>query len=86
MVNAVVTRGMIRPLDPLPDDWLEGQPVRVEKVDEGEPTAEEIDRDYAELEALCATSDPTDEAILARALAEQHRESKEWMRRRMGLA
>ena len=34
MVKAVVSRGEIRPLEPLPADWQEGQPLRVEKADD----------------------------------------------------
>ncbi len=34
MVNAVVSGGEIRPLDPLPADWKEGQRLRVERDDE----------------------------------------------------
>lgn len=30
MVKAIVCRGEIRPLEPLPSDWQEGQPLRVE--------------------------------------------------------
>jgi hypothetical protein len=46
MLKAVVSRGEIRPLQPLPSDWREGQPLRVEK-DDGETPVEEIDRDFA---------------------------------------
>jgi hypothetical protein len=38
MVNAVVSRGEIRPLEPLPADWREGQPLRVEKADDDKAT------------------------------------------------
>jgi hypothetical protein len=30
MVKAVVSCGEIRPLEPLPADWREGQPLRIE--------------------------------------------------------
>ena len=86
MVRAVVSRGEIRPLDPLPADWQEGQPLRVEKAEDAEPPAEEIDRDFAVLASLCQTSEPADEEQLERALQEAHREAKEQVRRRMGLS
>ena len=86
MVKAVVSGGEIRPLEPLPADWQEGQPLRVEKADEGETSAEEIDRDFSLLATLCETSEPADEEQLDRALQEAHRQAKEQVRRQMGLA
>ena len=86
MVKAVVTRGEIRPVEPLPPDWHEGQPLRVEKADDGERTVEEIDRDFALLANLCEASDPADEELLERALHEARREAKEQVRRHMRLA
>ncbi len=86
MVKAVINRGEIRPLEPLPADWQEGQPLYVEKAEEGEPSVEEIDRDFAVLARLCETSEPAEEVQLERALQEAHRQAKEQVRRRMGLA
>ena len=86
MVNAVVSGGQIQPLDPLPADWKDGQRLRVERDDdEREMTVEEIDRDFAILEAMCAENDPEDEERLQRALDEAHQLAKEQMRRQMGL-
>ena len=85
MVKAVVSRGEIRPLEPLPADWQEGQPLRVEK-DDGEMLVEEIDRDFAVLSNLCEASEPADEEQLERALQEARRQAKEQVRRHMGLA
>ena len=86
MVKAVVSRGEIHPLEPLPADWQEGQPLRIEKADDGEMTVEEIDRDFVVLASLCATSEPTNEEQLEKALHEARREAKEQVRRHMGLA
>jgi hypothetical protein len=69
--------GEIRPLEPLPADWQEGQPLRVEKADEEEPSVAEIDRDFAVLASLCASRDPADEEQMDRALQEAHRQAKE---------
>jgi hypothetical protein len=66
MVTAVTIRGEIRPLEPLPVDWLEGQHVRVAKVEEYNGTPEGIDRDFAVLASLCAASGPADEDQLER--------------------
>lgn len=85
MINAVVTGGEIRPLEPLPADWPDGQRVRVERAEDAEPSAEEIDRDFAVLAALCETSEPADEAALARAVREARGQAKEQVRRQMGL-
>jgi hypothetical protein len=90
MVKAVVSGGVIRPLEPLPEDWREGQSVVIEKaenlpdeLDNVDP--EEVDRDFAELAAPCANRDAEDEEIMARALGEQKRIAKDQVRREMGL-
>jgi len=85
MVKAIVSGGEIRPLEPLPVDWREGQPLRVEKADDGETTVEEIDRDFTVLDSLCEANEPADEEKLERALHEAHRQAKEQVRRHMGL-
>jgi hypothetical protein len=85
VVKAIVHDGEIRPLEPLPADWQEGQPLRVEKADDGEMSVEEIDCDFTELAALCETSEPAHEEQLDRALQEAHRQAKEQVRRHMGL-
>jgi hypothetical protein len=85
MVRAVVSGGEIRPLEPLPPDWQEGQSLRVEKADDGETAVDEIDRDFAILAKLCETSEPADEEQLERALREARRQAKEQVRRHMGL-
>ena len=85
MLKAIVSRGEIRPLEPLPADWQEGQPLRVEKADDGETSLDEIDRDFAMLASLCQDSEPADEEQLERALAEARRQAKEQVRRQMGL-
>ncbi len=85
MLKAVVSRGEIRPLEPLPADWCGGQPLRVVKADDGEVPVDEIDRDFAVLTNMCSDSDPADEGQLDRALHEARRLAKELVRRQMGL-
>lgn len=85
MVKAVVSHGEIRPLEPLPADWQEGQPLRIEKMDDHEPPIEEIDRDFAILATLCKSSEPAEEEQMERALHEARLLSKEQVRRSMGL-
>jgi hypothetical protein len=85
MVKAVVSHGAILPIEPLPADWQEGQTLRVEKLDDGEATAEGIDHDFAVLASLCETSDPADEVRLQQALQEAKDQAKDQVRRQMGL-
>ncbi len=85
MVKAVVSCGEIRPLEPLPADWREGQPLRIEKADYSEMPVEEIDRDFAALASLCSESELANEDQLDRALHEARRQAKEQVRRGMGL-
>jgi hypothetical protein len=85
MLKAVVSRGEIRPLEPFPSDWQEGQRLCVEKADDGAVPLDEIDRDFAVLASLCETSEPADEEQLERALQEARRQAKEQVRRQMGL-
>lgn len=68
MPMAILKNGEIRPLEPLPADWQEGQRLRVETADDDDATPEEIDRDFAQLAALCADSDPADDELMARAM------------------
>ena len=85
MVRAVVNQGEVRPLEPLPTDWREGQPLRIEKADDSEMPVDEIDRDFAVLADLCSESEPVDEDQLQQALHDAHRQSKEQVRRDLGL-
>ncbi len=85
MVKAIMSDGEIRPIEPLPTDWREGQPLRIEKADDGDMPLEEIDRDFAELAKLCADSESANEDQLERALHEARHQSKEYVRRQMGL-
>ena len=85
MVKAVMCCGEIRPLEPLPADWREGQPLRIEKADDSEMSVEEIDRDFADLASLCSESEPANEDQLDWALHDARRQAKEQVRRGMGL-
>lgn len=76
MLKAIVSDGEIRPLEPLPADWQDGQQLRIEKA-EDETSVEDIDRDFAVLSAMCEASEPADEEQLERALEEVRRRAKE---------
>jgi len=86
MIHAVVRDGGIRLAEPLPADWPEGQPLQIDKYEEREPTADEIKRDFALLNDLCADNDRADEELLERALQEADRIAKDQVRREMGLS
>ena len=85
MVKAIVSGGAIRPLEPLPADWREGQALRVEREDERDASIAEVDQDFALLATLCDQSEPADEEVLQQAIEEAHRQAKEQVRRQMGL-
>ncbi len=86
MVKAVMDCGTIRPLEPLPPEWQDGQTLQIEAFDDREMTAAEIERDFAILESLCSSNNPADEEQLESALREAERIAKEQVRREMGLA
>ncbi len=86
MLKAIMSHGEIRPLEPVPADWHEGQRLQVEKIDDAEVPVDEIDRDFAALAAMCAASEPADEEQLDRALQEARHQAKDQVRRQMGLA
>ena len=83
MLKAVVSRGEIRLLEPLPAEWREGQPLVVDKADELDGTLAEIDRDFAELTRLCQDREPEEESRFDRALQEARAQAKEQVRRSM---
>lgn len=85
MVKAVISGGAIRPLEPLPADWCEGQPLRIEKADDDNMSVADIDHDFASLAALCEPSSPEDEERLERAIQKARSQAKDQVRRQMGL-
>ena len=85
MIKAIVKRGHIEPLQPLPVDWHEGQPLLIDRDEEQATSLEIIDRDFAELDRLCLGSDDADDEILLRSLHMAKLQSKEQVRRDMRL-
>jgi hypothetical protein len=86
MPIAVLQNGQIRPLEPLPAEWQEGQRLRIETLDADEASPDEIDRDFQLLANLCADSDPADEERLSQALHQAHEQAKDQVRKQMGLS
>jgi hypothetical protein len=88
MPRAMLKDGVIYPLEPLPTEWRDGQELRVERADfvaASEESAAEIDRDFAELAALCAVADPAEDERFGQALDEAKQLAKEEVRRQMEL-
>ena len=74
VIRAVVERGQIRLLEPLPADWVEGRELRVLEAESGTAQGDEGDTWSREMDALTAEgNDPEDwarvEAVLAEANA-----------------
>ena len=87
MIRAIVRNGTIKPLEPIPTEWPDGQEVVVQEADgNSQATPEELDRWYRELDAICVSGDPEDDERLQTALAEAHEQAKAMVRRQMGLS
>ena len=83
MPRAILRDGVIYPMEPLPPEWADGRELRVE--DAGPETPEDIERHFAELNALCAQGDPEDDKRVQEALDEAKALAKGLVRRSMGL-
>ncbi len=84
MIRAILRKGMIEPLDELPQQWQDGQELTVEG---GEPSddPEEIKKWHERLLALSSQISQADHERMATALTEQDRQAKAQMRREMGI-
>jgi hypothetical protein len=79
MLKAIIQKGAIVPLEPLPPEWRDGFEVSVgPRAGNGavEPTLQQIDQVYAELDWMCATGDAVDFEKLQAALEEVARHDK----------
>lgn len=85
MPRAILQQGQIRPLEPLPKDWQDGQPLWVDKAEDGALSIEQIDQDFAKLEVLCSTNDPLEDQKLVDAVQQARKQAKEQVRREMGI-
>jgi hypothetical protein len=83
MPKAILQKGTIVPLEPLPPEWDEGTVLDVTNSEAGEM---DIDAWAEMMNRLCADSRPDDEAALREVIEEQRRRSKEQVRRQMGLS
>jgi hypothetical protein len=83
--KAILKDGLIHPLEPLPPEWADGRELQVEDAHDPRPSPEELDKWYRELDALCGQNDPAEVERGRAALDEMPQDSKEYLRREMGL-
>ncbi len=84
MIRAVLERGLIRPIDPVPAEWPEGTELLIEEADL--PTDEaRLDRWYQAMEELVSECDSSDIEDLQTTLRQIDGEAKDLMRKEMGL-
>jgi hypothetical protein len=86
MIKAVLKRGKIEPMQPIPEEWRDGMMLSIEAETEDRSSPEQIDRDFALLEILCQDSDPEDERMMEQALAEAKRLAKQQVAAEMKLS
>jgi hypothetical protein len=82
MLKAVLRKGVIVPLDPLPSEWEEGAALEIARADAAQV---EIDAWAEAVNQLCADSLAEDDEVMRLAIAEHKRQAKAQMRREMGL-
>ena len=85
MIRAILKDGVIRPAEPLPPDWQDGQELLVDRQSPA-PAAQDIDEWARDLDEGARDITSEDAAALERALLEIERESKDAVRREWGLS
>ncbi|MBI1830485.1 MAG: hypothetical protein HYR84_03430 [Planctomycetes bacterium] len=83
MLKAVLRKGVIVPLEPLPPEWEEGVALQIGKAD---AAGLDIDAWANSMNLLCADSPAEDEETMRRAIDEHRRQAKAQSRREMGLS
>lgn len=87
MIKAVISKGVIVPRDPLPEDWQEGTEVTVARLPD--PAAAGADTHPTdvwmdEVEAVALRGSPEDDQRLDAALQDIRRREKELARKKLG--
>lgn len=82
MVRAILKNGIIEPLDPLPADWRDGEPLNVETTHPID-SPQAIEQWAREIRDPRFGVSPEDAEIVQRAIDEHRQEQKELMRKRM---
>ncbi len=83
MLKAILRKGMIVPLEPLPPEWEEGAALEVAMAD---GRALDIDAWAKFMDQLCADSPAEEEDAMRRAIKEHRYQAKAQTRREMGLS
>ena len=73
MLKAVLRKGVVVPLEPLPPEWEEGAALEITKADS--PPVD-IDAWAAFMNLLCANSSGEDEEAMRRAIEEHRQQAK----------
>jgi hypothetical protein len=85
MIRAIIQDGQIRPLDPIPPEWIEGRQVIVEDA-ESTPS-DDLEEWYRELQELGpAQYEPGEWERVQATLAEADELAKAVIRHQMGLS
>jgi len=85
VIRAIIEQGQIRPLEPLPSEWVEGRELRVLEA-ESHDGPDGADTWSREMDILAADpADPEDWAHIEAALADADIQAKAYVRREMGL-
>lgn len=85
MIRAIIEDGQIRPLEPLPAEWIEGSQVIV--VDAGTPPSDDLEEWYRELQELGpAQYEPGEWERVQATLAEADEMARSAVRLQMGLS
>src|SRR5215207_4378571 len=86
MVRAVIQNGMIQPIEPLPQDWRDGQEVVVGRVESQvgaqlSDASADVDAIWDEVDRLAKDIDPGDERLFLEAIKDIRKQAKELARR-----
>jgi len=84
MPRAVLKNGSIVPLDPLPEEWVEGTELEVEQAKPGQ-AAQSLEDWYRELDQMCSENSPEDIDRLDAALKCADVHARQAVRREAGL-
>ena len=86
MIRAIVSDGKIEPIDPLPEDWADGQELQVDLLDDKD-RSEALGSWIARVRLHGGAEYESGERERLDQLMEQaDREAKEFVRRQMGLS
>lgn len=84
MVRAILEKGVIRPLESLPEHWSEGRELVVDEAVDT-PSQHDLDTWFRDVDALAEDIPPEDFERLDQALADADQEAKAQVRRQMNL-